>query len=186
LSKQVAYFPSPCGRRCFRRAKADQGQQHNEAARSLTRLAAARIGDPPSPVRSFCTITTSCTNSRAAAASTRAVVVACGLRCTSSTVRSSWRITTGAGTRVHVVDDQGRDHVRSRGRGDVNEVLCNIVCHNNSCLIQESYELGIDTSFGTQRRGIVMPTESDYELDLQANGAAIYHAPCQTRRKPHR
>jgi transposase len=29
----------------------------------------------------------------------------------------------------------------------VNEVLCKILCHNLCCLIQSSYELGIDTSF---------------------------------------
>jgi len=41
-----------------------------------------------------------------------------------------------------------RDHVRSKT--DVamkNEVLCKIICHNICCLIQESHELGIDTSF---------------------------------------
>jgi transposase len=29
----------------------------------------------------------------------------------------------------------------------VNEVLCKILCHNLCCLIQSSYELGIDASF---------------------------------------
>jgi hypothetical protein len=29
----------------------------------------------------------------------------------------------------------------------VNEVLCKIICHNICCLIQESHELGIDTTF---------------------------------------
>jgi len=41
-----------------------------------------------------------------------------------------------------------RDHVRSKT--DVamkNEVLCKIICHNICCLIQESHELGIDTTF---------------------------------------
>jgi hypothetical protein len=41
-----------------------------------------------------------------------------------------------------------RDHVRSKT--DVamaNEVLCKIIFHNICCLIQESYELGIDTAF---------------------------------------
>ena len=28
-----------------------------------------------------------------------------------------------------------------------NEVLCKIICHNLCCLIQSSYELGIDTTF---------------------------------------
>lgn len=41
-----------------------------------------------------------------------------------------------------------RDHVRSKT--DVamkNEVLCKIICHNICCLIQETHELGIDTTF---------------------------------------
>jgi transposase len=44
-----------------------------------------------------------------------------------------------------------RDHVRSKT--DVamkNEVLCKIICHNIFCLIQESHELGIDTSFWSE------------------------------------
>jgi transposase len=44
-----------------------------------------------------------------------------------------------------------RDHVRSKT--DVamkNEVLCKIICHNICCLIQESHELGIDTTFWTE------------------------------------
>ncbi len=41
-----------------------------------------------------------------------------------------------------------RDHVRSKTDvAMVNEVLCKIICHNICCLIQESYELGIDTVF---------------------------------------
>jgi transposase len=41
-----------------------------------------------------------------------------------------------------------RDHVRSRTDvAMVNEVLCKIICHNICCLIQESYELGIDAVF---------------------------------------
>jgi transposase len=41
-----------------------------------------------------------------------------------------------------------RDHVRSKTDvAMVNEVLCKILCHNICCLIQESYELGIDTVF---------------------------------------
>ena len=41
-----------------------------------------------------------------------------------------------------------RDHVRSKTDvAMVNEVLCKIICHNICCLIQESHELGIDTSF---------------------------------------
>jgi hypothetical protein len=40
------------------------------------------------------------------------------------------------------------DHVRSKTDvAMVNEVLCKIVCHNICCLIQESHELGIDTTF---------------------------------------
>jgi transposase len=41
-----------------------------------------------------------------------------------------------------------RDHIRSKT--DVamrNEVLCKLICHNICCLIQASYELGIDTTF---------------------------------------
>ncbi len=41
-----------------------------------------------------------------------------------------------------------RDHVRSKTDvAMVNEVLCKIICHNICCLIQETHELGIDTSF---------------------------------------
>ncbi len=41
-----------------------------------------------------------------------------------------------------------RDHVRSKSDvAMVNEVLCKILCHNICCLIQESYELGISTTF---------------------------------------
>lgn len=41
-----------------------------------------------------------------------------------------------------------RDHVRSKTDvAMVNEVLCKILCHNICCLIQESYELGIETDF---------------------------------------
>ncbi|MEX0678500.1 MAG: hypothetical protein WD063_15575 [Pirellulales bacterium] len=41
-----------------------------------------------------------------------------------------------------------RDHVRRKSDvAMVNEVLCKIVCHNICCLIQESYELGIETTF---------------------------------------
>jgi hypothetical protein len=32
----------------------------------------------------------------------------------------------------------------------VNEVLCKILCHNICCLIQSSYELGIDAAFWDQ------------------------------------
>jgi transposase len=40
------------------------------------------------------------------------------------------------------------DYVRSKtDTAMVNEVLCKIVCHNICCLIQEAYELGIDTTF---------------------------------------
>ncbi|MEO8714607.1 MAG: transposase, partial [Acetobacteraceae bacterium] len=41
-----------------------------------------------------------------------------------------------------------RDHVRSKTPvAMVNEVLCKIICHNICCLIQESHELGINTTF---------------------------------------
>lgn len=41
-----------------------------------------------------------------------------------------------------------RDHVRSKTPvAMINEVLCKIICHNICCLIQESHELGIDTTF---------------------------------------
>jgi transposase len=41
-----------------------------------------------------------------------------------------------------------RDHVRSKTPvAMVNEVLCKIICHNICCLIQESNELGIATTF---------------------------------------
>jgi transposase len=53
-----------------------------------------------------------------------------------------------------------RDHVRSKT--DIamkNEVLCKLICHNICCLIQESHELGIDTSFWAE-------TSSAQELTL--------------------
>jgi transposase len=41
-----------------------------------------------------------------------------------------------------------RDHVRTKSDvAMVNEVLCKLICHNICCLIQETYELGIDTTF---------------------------------------
>lgn len=41
-----------------------------------------------------------------------------------------------------------RDHVRSKTDvAMVNEVLCKIICHNICVLIQETHELGIDTTF---------------------------------------
>jgi transposase len=41
-----------------------------------------------------------------------------------------------------------RDHVRSKTDvAMVNEVLCKIICHNICCLIQETHELGIETTF---------------------------------------
>lgn len=41
-----------------------------------------------------------------------------------------------------------RDHVRSKTpTAMINEVLCKIICHNICCLIQETSELGIDTTF---------------------------------------
>ncbi len=44
-----------------------------------------------------------------------------------------------------------RDHVRSKSDvAMVNEVLCKILCHNICVLIQESHELGIDTTFGAE------------------------------------
>ena len=53
-----------------------------------------------------------------------------------------------------------RDHVRSKTDvAMVNEVLCKILCHNICCLIQESYELGIDTIFWAEtspaQKGVV-------------------------------
>jgi transposase len=39
-------------------------------------------------------------------------------------------------------------HIRSKlPAAQVNEVLCKILCHNLCCLIQSSYELGIDATF---------------------------------------
>jgi hypothetical protein len=47
-----------------------------------------------------------------------------------------------------VIKAKFRDHVRSKTDvAMVNEVLCKIICHNICCLIQESHELGIDTTF---------------------------------------
>jgi transposase len=46
-----------------------------------------------------------------------------------------------------------RDHVRSKSDvAMINEVLCKILCHNICCLIQETYELGITTSFWAENR----------------------------------
>jgi transposase len=43
------------------------------------------------------------------------------------------------------------DHVRSKTDVPmVNEVLCKVICHNIVCLIHESHELGIDTTFWAQ------------------------------------
>lgn len=45
------------------------------------------------------------------------------------------------------------DHVRSKTDvAMMNECLCKIVCHNICCLIQESHELGIDTTFWTEQQ----------------------------------
>ena len=41
-----------------------------------------------------------------------------------------------------------RDHLGSKTPvAMVNEVLCKLICHNICVLIQEAYELGIDTRF---------------------------------------
>ena len=48
-----------------------------------------------------------------------------------------------------------------RSKTDVamkNEVLCKIICHNICCLIQESHELGIDTTFWADSSNAQKPT----------------------------
>lgn len=50
-------------------------------------------------------------------------------------------------TTFSMIKAKFRDHVRSKtDAAMVNEVLCKIICHNICCLIQESHELGIDTT----------------------------------------
>jgi len=40
------------------------------------------------------------------------------------------------------------ERVRSKTQtGQVNEVLCKILCHNVCCLIQSIYELGVEPTF---------------------------------------
>lgn len=40
------------------------------------------------------------------------------------------------------------ERLRSKSAtGQVNEVLCKILCHNVCCLIQSIYELGVEPSF---------------------------------------
>jgi transposase/predicted nucleic acid-binding Zn finger protein len=49
---------------------------------------------------------------------------------------------------INMIKAKFRDHVRSKT--DVamkNEVLCKVLCHNICCLIQATYELGIDPDF---------------------------------------
>jgi len=51
-------------------------------------------------------------------------------------------------TTFSMIKAKFRDHVRSKTDvAMVNEVLCKIICHNICCLIQETYELGIDIEF---------------------------------------
>jgi transposase len=51
------------------------------------------------------------------------------------------------------------DHVRSKtDAAMVNEVLCKIICHNICCLIQESHELGIETTFWAETSPAQEPT----------------------------
>ena len=70
---------------------------------------------------------------------------------TSSTATNLRATTTSAATSkstFSMIKAKFRDHVRSKTDvAMVNEVLCKIICHNICCLIQESHELGIDTTF---------------------------------------
>lgn len=51
-------------------------------------------------------------------------------------------------TTFSMIKAKFRDHVRSKtDAAMINEVLCKIICHNICCLIQETHELGINTSF---------------------------------------
>ena len=46
------------------------------------------------------------------------------------------------------------DAVRSKSDiGQVNEVLCKVLCHNICCLIQSMYEFGVDPTFCAQIQG---------------------------------
>ena len=52
-----------------------------------------------------------------------------------------------------------RDHVRSKSDvAMVNEVLCKLICHNICCLIQETHELGIETTFWAENSPAQEPT----------------------------
>ena len=45
------------------------------------------------------------------------------------------------------------DSVRSKSyEGQMNEVLCKVICHNLCVLIHAMFELGIRPDFGTERR----------------------------------
>ena len=60
------------------------------------------------------------------------------------TCRVVWRDTV---YRVQVQYHFG-DHVRSRtDRAMANEALCKVLCHNVCCLIQSTYELGVEATF---------------------------------------
>jgi transposase len=51
-------------------------------------------------------------------------------------------------TTFSMVKGKFGDHVRSKtDRAMVNEVLCKILCHNLCCIIQSTYELGVETKF---------------------------------------
>jgi hypothetical protein len=43
------------------------------------------------------------------------------------------------------------ERVRSKtATGQINEVLCKVLCHNLCCLIQSVYELGVDINFSAE------------------------------------
>ncbi len=75
-----------------------------------------------------------------------------------------------------------RDHVRSKSDvAMVNEVLCKIVCHNICCLIQESYELGISTTFLGRLRTC---TRTSYYLEVLVQSPRGERVSATTRCRP--
>ena len=50
------------------------------------------------------------------------------------------------------------DAVRSKSHvGQLNEVLCKVLCHNICVLIQATHELGIEPRFGTKPSSVINP-----------------------------
>jgi hypothetical protein len=53
-------------------------------------------------------------------------------------------------TTFHVIKAKFGERMRSKSAtGQVNEVLCKVLCHNLCCVIQSIYELGVEPPFWT-------------------------------------